>query len=236
MDEIAIELKNVVKSFKIPKRKKENSQSNVLKALNDISFTVKKGEILGVIGNNGSGKSTLLRIIPGIYKPDHGEVIVNGRLSPVMQIGTGFMGDLPAKENIIMNGMLFGLSKHEIESKVEDIIQYAELEKFETLQIKRYSSGMKARLAFSISMQINPDIFLIDEILAVGDKNFREKSYGTFLELVKSKKTIIHVTHNLSKLKEFSDRVLLLDKGKVVMIGDPEEVIKKYQSMKSTNL
>ncbi len=235
MDEIAIELKNVVKSFKIPKRKKENSQSNVLKALNDISFTVKKGEILGVIGNNGSGKSTLLRIIPGIYKPDHGEVIVNGRLSPVMQIGTGFMGDLPAKENIIMNGMLFGLSKHEIESKVKDIIQYAELEKFETLQIKRYSSGMKARLAFSISMQINPDIFLIDEILAVGDKNFREKSYGTFLELVKSKKTIIHVTHNLSKLKEFSDRVLLLDKGKVVMIGEPEEVIKKYQSMKSTN-
>ena len=243
MDDIAVQLKNITKSFKMPKKKKGfwffpeklKLQYDVFKVLDDVSCTVKKGEVLGIIGKNGSGKSTLLRIIAHIYKPDHGIVKVNGRLSPMMEIGTGFQDELAAKENIIMNGMLLGLSKLEIESKVESIIQYAELEKFKELQIKHYSTGMRARLAFSTAMQINSDIFLIDEVLSVGDKDFQKKSYETFLSLKKNNKTIIHATHDLSKLSEFSDKVLLLNKGKVIMIGEPEEVIKKYLNIMSAN-
>lgn len=243
MDEITVQLEHVTKSFKIPSnkgvfgffRKKSNLQSNSFKVLDDVSFSVKKGEVLGIIGKNGSGKSTLLRVIAQVYKADRGTIKVNGRLSPMMQIGTGFQKDLAAKENIIINGMLLGLSKKVIESKVDKIIEYAELKKFRELPLKHYSSGMRARLAFSTAMNINPDIFLIDEVLAVGDKDFKKKSYETFLSLKKRNKTILHVSHSLSSISEFSDRVLLLDKGKVIMIGEPEEVIKKYKSMKTSN-
>jgi len=140
-----------------------------------------------------------------------------------------------AKDNIIMNGMLYGLPKSKIEEKVESIIQYAELEKFSNMKLKHYSSGMKSRLAFSTAMQIDSDILLIDEILAVGDKDFQKKSYETFLSLKKNNKTILHATHNLNKLPEICDKVLLLHKGKNVMIGKPNEVIKKYQELKPMN-
>jgi len=170
-------------------------------------------------------------VIAGIYQPNIGTVTVNGRISPVMQIGTGFTGDLPAKENIIMKGMLLGLTKKEIEGKVNDIIHYGELEKFRTLKLKHYSSGMKARLAFATAMQINPDIFLIDEVFSVGDKDFQKKSYETFLSLKENNRTIIHASHNLSKMSQFSDRLLLLHEGKPIMIGEPKEVIKKYKDI-----
>jgi len=202
-------------------------------ALDNVTFDVKQGEILGIIGFNGSGKTTLLRTIAGVYRPDSGSVKVNGTLSPLLQLGAGFQVDLNARENIIMNGMLLGMSKSFIEKKLQSIIEYAGLENFSDLKIKHYSTGMRARLAFSIGMQIEPDILLIDEILSVGDKDFREKSYKTFLTFKKNKKTIIHATHNLEKLKEFSDRVLLLNKGKIISIGNPDEVIKKYMGIKS---
>ena len=202
-------------------------------ALDNVTFDVKQGEILGIIGFNGSGKTTLLRIIAGVYRPDSGSIRVNGTLSPLLQLGAGFQADLNARENIIMNGMLLGMSKSFIEKKLQSIIEYAGLENFSDLKIKHYSTGMRARLAFSIGMQIEPDILLIDEILSVGDKDFREKSYKTFLTFKKNKKTIIHATHNLEKLKEFSDRVLLLNKGKIISIGNPDEVIKKYMGIKS---
>jgi len=201
-------------------------------ALDDVSFTVKKGEVLGIIGLNGSGKSTLLRIIAGVYKPNIGKVQVNGRLSPLLQLSAGFQAELNASENIISNGLLLGVSKSFIKENVEKIIQYAELEKFSEMKIKHYSSGMKARLGFSIAMHINPDILLVDEIMSVGDKNFRKKSFESFLSLKKEKKTILLATHNLETLSTLCDRVLVLQKGKMVIMGDPEETIAKYKTMK----
>ncbi len=242
MENFAVLVNNITKTFKLPKpqgeknifkRKLNFSGSEVFTALNEISFTVKKGEILGIIGFNGSGKTTLLRVISGVYKPDSGSVKINGQISPLLQLGAGFQGDLAAEENIIMNGMLLGLPKSSIKEKVNDIIEFAELEKFSQMKLKHYSTGMKARLTFATAMQINPDILLVDEIQAVGDINFREKSYQTFLSFKKRNKTIIHTTHNLSKLSEYSDRVLLLHKGKNIMIGNPDDVIKNYMKLKS---
>ncbi len=241
MDNIAVHVENVSKTFKLEKprgifniAKSGLNANKTLVALDDVSFQIQKGEVLSIIGLNGSGKTTLLRIIAGVYRPDKGSVQVNGTLSPLMQLGAGFQNDLNARENIIMNGMLLGLSKHEIESRVDSVIEYAELEKFSNMQIKHYSSGMRARLAFATAMQINPDILLVDEILSVGDKDFRKKSYESFLSFKKDKKTILHATHSLEKIPELSDRVLLLVRGKNVMIGKPEEVIKKYQEIKSS--
>jgi len=242
LENFAVRVDNITKTFKLSKpkgvtnifkSKLNSSGSEVFTALNEISFTVKKGEILGIIGLNGSGKTTLLRIISGVYKPDRGSVKINGQMSPLLQLGAGFQGDLVAEENIIMNGMLFGLPKSIIKEKVKDILEFAELEKFSQMKLKHYSTGMKARLTFATAMQINPDILIVDEIQAVGDKNFKEKSYQTFLSFKKRNKTIIHTTHNLSKLSEYSDRVLLLHKGKNVMIGNPEEVIQKYMDLKT---
>ncbi len=217
-------------------KKKSNHQLKTLTALDDVSFTVQKGEILGIIGLNGSGKTTLLRVIAGVYKPDSGSIQINGSLSSLMQLGAGFQGELDSRENIIVNGMLLGLTKSEIQQKVDSILKYAELEKFSNMKLRHYSSGMRARLAFATSMQIDPDILLLDEIQAVGDKNFRKKSHDTFLSLKNKNKAIIHATHNLDKHSEFSDRLLLLHQGKMVMIGKPEEVIEKYNEVKPTNI
>ena len=241
MEDLAVIVKNVSKTFKIDKPKgilnifsnavNLNSQKKLV-ALENISFSVPKGEILSIIGPNGSGKTTLLRTIAGVYKPTSGNVQVNGRMSPLMQLGAGFQPELNAQENIIINGMLLGFSKSSMQEKVKEIIQYAELEKFTNLKLKQFSTGMRARLAFSIAMDIDPDVLLVDEILSVGDKNFRKKSYETFMIFKKKKKTILHVTHNIGNLSEYSDRVLLLDKGKNVMIGKPDEVLEKYQNIK----
>jgi len=245
LDDFAINVKNISKTFTIKKQKgftnlikktkeKDNGKTEI-HALNEISFTVKKGEILGIIGLNASGKTTLLRTIAGVYLPDSGSIQVNGILSPLMQLGAGFQPELDARENIIINGLLLGLLKKEIENKVEKILEFAELEKFSQLKLKYFSSGMKARLAFSTAMQINPDILLVDEILSVGDKDFQKKSYETFISLAKNKKTVIHASHNLAKISEFSDRILLLHKGRKVMLGKPDEVINKYKTLKSSN-
>jgi ABC-type polysaccharide/polyol phosphate transport system ATPase subunit len=242
MSNKAIKLKNVSKTFNIVNHKSIFSRFSSLKskelksltALDDISFEVEHGEIIGIIGVNGSGKSTLLRIIGGIYRPDSGSIIVNGSISPLLQLGVGFQNELDARENIIMSSLLMGHSKSFIESKVDEIIRYAELEKFLKLKLKHYSTGMKARLGFATSMLIDPDIFLIDEILSVGDKNFREKSYHSFQDLKQKKKTILFTTHNLRSLTDLADRVLLIQKGKIKKIGKPEEVIKEYMKLNSS--
>jgi len=240
MDDIAIEVSNVSKTFKINNQKgiskfikNQSHQLETLDALKEISFTVKKGETIGIIGLNGGGKTTLLRIIAGVYAPDSGHVKVFGTLSPLLQIGVGFQGELNAFDNILMNGMLLGMTKSDILEKTDSIIRFAELEKFQNLKIKHFSAGMRARLAFSIAMQINPDILLVDEILSVGDKNFREKSYETFLSFKKNNKTILYATHNIEKLSELSDRILLIHNGRSLMIGEPEKVIKKYFELKT---
>jgi len=245
MDNVVIQADIVSKIFNINKQQNvfsflkkhtETKSKEKILALDKVSFTVNRGEILGIIGLNGCGKTTLLRLIAGIYKPNSGSITVNGRLSPLLQLETGFHGDLNARENIIMNGMLLGIPKSEIEKKIDSIIQFAELEKFTNLKLKHFSSGMRTRLAFSTAMQIDPDILLIDEIFSVGDRIFAEKSYNSLLSFKKAKKTIVLATHNIGKLAEFADKVLLLHEGRVVMIGEPEEVIKKYGEINSSNL
>jgi len=243
MNDFAIQLSNVSKTFLLNKPtgilsmlKIRTKKSKKFNALDDISFTVTRGEVLGIIGSNGSGKTTLLRTIAGVYKPDRGTVKIKGRLSPLLQIGTGFQNELNAKENIIMEGLLLGVSKSYIENKVNDILKFAELEKFSQLKLKNYSTGMRARLGLATAMQIDPDILLVDEILSVGDKNFSEKSYKYFLSLKKAKKTILYSTHIFTNLSEFCDRVLMLERGRIVMIGKPEEVITKYMDSKVSTL
>ena len=217
MENFAIHLENVSKTFdlnkgksifeKIKEQKINVKEEKKIQALNDISFSVPLGEILAVIGRNGSGKTTLLRVISGIYKSDSGSVKINGRLAPLLHLGTGFHPDLDAKDNISMFGRLLGMSKSEISEKIDSIIEFAELQKFRSMKLKNYSSGMRIRLAFATSLQINPDIILVDEALAVGDKAFREKSFEAFKKLKEKGKTIIFTTHKLGNLKDFCDRV-----------------------------
>jgi len=241
MDENAIIVKNITKTFKFETPRgvskllsnfsNDNRSKKTFNALNGISFTVAKGEAIGIIGLNGSGKTTLLRILAGILKPDHGSVEVNGKLSPVLQLGIGFQGDLNATDNIILNGMYLGASKSEMIEKVDGIIEWAELEKFSNMKLKHFSAGMRARLAFATMMELKPDIILLDEVLSVGDKIFKQKSYDAFLTIRKNKKTILHATHNLGTLAEFTDRILLLHQGKQIMIGKPSEVIETYKKL-----
>ena len=211
--------------------KSSSQKSNQFTALNDISLSAYEGELLGIIGLNGSGKTTLLRTISGIYQPNLGNITINGKLAPLLQIGTGFHSEYVAKENIMMYGMLMGLSKYEIESKIDHILEFAELTKFEDMQLKHYSSGMRARLGFSTALEINPDILLVDEILSVGDASFREKSFKAFLSFKEKGKTILYTTHSLSLIPKLCDRVALLDHGNLVLIGSPSDVLNEYKEL-----
>lgn len=243
MNNISIKVDKVSKTFNINqsrgilnliKKNSKHTKNEKILALDKISFTVSEGEILGIIGLNGSGKTTLLRIIAGVYQPDKGEIKINGNIAPLMQLGAGFNPELNTLDNILLNGMLLGISKQEIQNKIKGILEYAELEKFSNLKLKYFSAGMRARLAFSIAIQIDSDIFLIDEILSVGDKEFQKKSYETIFSLKKRNKTVIHTTHNLKRLIEFSDRVIVLDKGKMLIDAKPEIAIQKYLELKTS--
>jgi len=235
--EPSLVVENISKTFKLKRPKQAlmqvtNSKSvDTLTALDSISFSVAKGEVFGIIGLNGSGKTTLLRIIAGIYEPDSGKISVEGKIAPLLQIGTGFNLELTAEENIIMAGMLVGKTKGEIKKRVNKIIEFAGLQEFTEMKLKHYSAGMMARLAFATAIQIDPDILLVDEILSVGDIEFTEKSFKEFLSFKKKGKTIIYTTHDLPLLTELCDRVLLLRKGKSVMIGEPTKVIEKYREI-----
>ena len=221
------------KKFRFNKNKSKSESNGKFVALDNISFSVSEGEMLGIIGTNGSGKTTLLRTIAGIYQPNEGRITINGKMAPLLHIGTGFHNELVAKENIILSGMLSGLSKSDITAKVDEILEFSELQEFSNMKLKNYSSGMRARLAFSTAIQINPDIMLIDEILSVGDHAFRMKSYKLFYSFRKNKKTILYVSHNLEALSKLCDRVLFLHHGKNVMLGNPKEVIEKYKEVTS---
>ena len=238
--EPSIIAENLTKTFhlkrhvSISKKLGSSKNRNLLIALDNISFSVQQGEMLGIIGENGSGKTTLLRIISGIFHPDNGRVQVNGKLAPLLHIGTGFQNELVAEENIILSGMLNGMSKSEIKEKVPEIVQFAELEDFSDMKLKNYSTGMRARLAFSTALQLEPEILLVDEILSVGDFAFRQKSYKAFMQFKKSGKTILYSTHNLPSVPKLCNRVLLLHHGKLVMIGKAEETIEKYREIIKT--
>lgn len=204
-------------------------QTKYVEALTDVSFQVERGEAFGIIGRNGAGKSTLLRCLAGTLRPNSGKVVVNGKTSTLLQLGVGFNPELSGRRNIYLGGLAAGLRKYEIDGLFDEIVTYAELEEAIERPVKTYSSGMFARLAFSISMHLEPDVLLLDEVLAVGDQAFREKSMNTMKEVLERSGTIVFVSHSLQSVSDFCDRALWLDKGRVKMIGDSESVVNAYR-------
>jgi len=238
--ENSIEVEQVSKKFKIYHEKRSsifevvtnfaNRRSNfeILQVLNGITFSVKKGETLGIMGNNGSGKTTLLRLISKIYKPDVGTINTVGSIVPLLQLGIGFQPELTAVNNIITYGIILGFTKEWIKSKLSEILRYAELEKFADTKIKKFSSGMYSRLAFATAIQVDPDIFIVDEVLSVGDIAFQEKCKDTFSDFKKRGKTILFVSHNTKTILALCDKVMILKHGKVEKLGDPQETVNSY--------
>ena len=200
-------------------------------ALRHVSFKVPVGQMLGIIGRNGSGKSTLLKVAAGVYTPTMGEVHIRGTIAPLIELGAGFHHELTGRENILLNGLLLGLSKRDMMEREERIIEFAELGDFIDSPVKQYSSGMYMRLAFSVATEVDPDILIIDEILGVGDAGFREKCYERILLFRQRRKTIFFVSHDSSTVRQYCDRVLLLHNGELIADGQPEEVLSRYQEI-----
>jgi len=202
--------------------------------LDNINLEIKQGEMVGVIGRNGSGKTTLLRIISGVLEPKEGKVIVKGRLTPFLALGSGFNPELDAKENIILYGILLGASKNKILGEIDNILEFAELEDYIDVKLKRFSSGMFMRLAFSVAVSLNPDILMIDEVLAVGDASFQQKSFQKLLSFKKENKTIILVTHDLDQVERLCSKAIFLKDGKIAASGQPKLVVEKYKNSLNT--
>lgn len=198
-------------------------------ALNDISFSVEKGEVMGIIGKNGAGKSTLLKIIAGVLKPSSGKVIVNGNVVPMLELGSGFDLELSGRENIYLNGAILGYSKAFLDKKYDEILEFSELQQFIEMPIRNYSSGMLMRLAFSIATVVQPEILIVDEILAVGDEGFQNRSKERMLELMGGGTTVLFVSHSLEQIRQMCDRVVWLENHKVKMIDKADVVCNEYE-------
>lgn len=236
-----IEVKNVTMKFKMSdepinslKEIFTTAVSGKLKfnefyALDDVSFELEKGKTLGLIGKNGAGKSTMLKLISGILKPTSGQIYTYGNIVPMLELGAGFDLELTGKENIYLNGAILGYSKEYLESKYDEIVEFAEIQDFVDMSIRNYSSGMMARLAFSIASVVQPEILIVDEILAVGDIAFQEKSFNRMKQLMSGGATVLFVSHDLDKIEEMCDKVIWLNKGKVVMFGETSEVCNAYR-------
>jgi ABC-type polysaccharide/polyol phosphate transport system ATPase subunit len=229
----------VSKTFRVPEERTHTLKERVLHplrrsrhqtfpALHDISFEVRRGEFFGIAGRNGSGKSTLLKCLAGIYGVDTGKIWMNGRLSPFIELGVGFNQDLAARDNVVLNGIMMGLSPREARRRVDEVIDFAELREFEELKLKNYSSGMHVRLAFSVAIQVDADILLVDEVLAVGDAAFAQKCFDVFNRMRDEGRTIVFVTHDMATLNRFCHRALLLERGHMVHLGEPHEVADRY--------
>lgn len=237
---VAVRLSNVSRVFRIHHEKNmdvflklkslfvKGNQNENLVVLDDISFEVKKGEMLGIIGKNGSGKTTLLKLIGKIMHPTSGTVELSGKVSSFISLGSGLHPDLTAKQNIVLYGMILGETKENMKRKTNAIINFAELEHFSDVRIKDFSTGMLMRLAFSTALFVEPDIVLIDEVLSVGDYSFQQKSFNEFLKIKKSGKSIIFVGHDLDQIKRLCDRVILIDKGQILSMGEPQQVVSEY--------
>lgn len=200
-------------------------------ALTDVSFSIEKGEVIGIIGHNGAGKSTLLKIISGILKPTEGSIEVHGNIVPMLELGSGFDYDLTGRENIFLNGAILGYSEEFLKEKYDEIVAFSELGKFIEIPIRNYSSGMLMRLAFSVATVVNPDILIVDEILAVGDTNFQAKSKARMMELMGGGTTVLFVSHSIEQIREMCDRVIWMDHGRVKMIGETNEVCDRYEDL-----
>lgn len=202
-----------------------------LRALQDVSFQVRSGEFFGVVGRNGSGKSTLLKCLAGIYAIDGGTIEIGGRLSPFIELGVGFNPDLTARDNVVINAIMLGLSRKEARRRFDEIIAFAELEDFVDLKLKNYSSGMSVRLGFSVAVQADADIVLVDEVLAVGDAAFQRKCFDQFERMRDEGRTIMLVTHDMGSIERFCDRAILLEQGRLIADGPPDEVARRYSEV-----
>jgi ABC-2 type transport system ATP-binding protein len=243
-DNIAIKVENVYKDFVLPHEKrttvksaftglfrKHKKGSEEQHALKDISFEVKKGEFFGIVGRNGSGKSTMLKILAGIYQPSNGNVQTVGKLVPFIELGVGFNPELTGRENVFLNGALLGFSRKQVQEMYDEIVQFAELERFMDQKLKNYSSGMQVRLAFSLAVRAEADILLVDEVLAVGDADFQRKCFDYFRRLKRNNKTVVFVSHDMSAVREYCDRAIFIEKSELIMEGASNKIATAYTKM-----
>ena len=236
----AITVQNVSMCFNLTKDKITGLKEYIIKALKrelfyeefwalkDISLTVNKGEVFGILGLNGAGKSTLLKVIAGVFKPTRGSVTVNGELAPLLELGVGFDPEFSARNNIFLNGAMYGHAPKSMDAKYDEILDFAELREFEDVAVKNFSSGMKARLGFAVATSIQPDILIVDEILGVGDYKFRAKCEKRIRSMIESGVTVLLVSHQIEQIKKLCSRAVLLKRGEVVCTGNVEEVCHAY--------
>jgi ABC-type polysaccharide/polyol phosphate transport system ATPase subunit len=246
LNHVRVQFENVVQQFRVIRERPDTLKevfTKVLRrgdstyqftALNNVSFEISSGEVVGIVGRNGSGKSTILKIIAGVYRPTTGRVRVNGRVAALIELAAGFHPDLTGRENIVMNGLLLGLSRKEIKAREERIIEFAELGDFIDSPVKQYSSGMFMRLGFAVASEVDPDILLMDEILAVGDANFQQKCLARVGEFRREDKTIVLVSHDMGTVQKFCHRVIVIDHGELVMDGPPDRAVTRYAELCNT--
>ncbi len=237
-NEYSIRVKDVHKSFKVYYDRSYSLKETLLfknrrrfeerQVLKGISFDVKKGEAIGLVGHNGCGKSTMLKLLTRIMYPDRGSIEIKGRVSSLIELGAGFDGNLTARENIYLNGAILGYSKEFLDDKFDEIVEFSELKDFLDVPVKNFSSGMTAKLAFSIATIVNPEILIVDEILSVGDIKFQEKSKKKMMEMIKGGTTVLYVSHSLQSIKELCTKVVWLEHGKVVKMGDTNKICDAY--------
>lgn len=248
MEDIAISVRNVSKVFKLPLERQTSLKGLFINAirkgnhsyekqhvLKDVSFEIKKGEFFGIVGRNGSGKSTLLKMLAGIYEPTNGNIEVNGKLTPFIELGVGFNPELTGRENVFLNGALLGFSRAEMASMYSEIVRFAEIERFMDQKLKNYSSGMQVRLAFSIAIRANTDVLVLDEVLAVGDEAFQRKCFSYFEELKRTKQTVVLVTHDMAAVERYCTRAMLIEDGVIKKSGDPNTVAAAYSRSNDEN-
>lgn len=211
-----------------PKKKDEKKGNKDFWALKHVNFEVERGEVVGFVGGNGAGKSTLLKVVSGVMKPTEGKITVAGNICPMIELGAGFDMDLTARENIYLNGSILGYSREFIDQKFDEIVSFSELQDFLEVPVRNFSSGMVARLAFSIATQVDPEILIVDEILSVGDLNFQQKSEAKMRSMITGGTTVLYVSHSIDSIRSLCDKVVWLDHGKVVMSGNTEKVCQAY--------
>lgn len=237
-----IEIKNLTMEYRIQRENiksikeyivnllKRKVNYNYFKAVDDISFTIEKGEVCGIIGKNGAGKSTLLKIISGVIPATGGSIKINGKIAPLLELGAGFDTDLTARENIYLNGAVLGYSKKFLDEKYDEIVEFSELKDFMDQQVRTFSTGMMMRLAFSIATLVEPEILIVDEILSVGDAHFSNKSINKMKNMMSGGTTVLMVSHSLKQIKELCNRVIWIEKGKVKMDGNPLDICEQYEN------
>ena len=238
MSDIAVRVENVSKKFRLYKERNQTIKSAIMRgrtsvhedfwALNDVSFNVTAGSTFGLIGSNGSGKSTLLKCLAKIYQPEKGSIVAKGKVAALLEVGSGFHHELSGRENVFLNGSILGMSKKEITSKFDEIVDFSGVEQFIDQPVKNYSSGMYVRLGFAIAINVNPDVLVVDEVLAVGDAEFQQKCYQKFSDFKKAGRTVILVSHSMDTVQSMCDKAAWLSHGNMMAVGEADPTIKAY--------